>query len=139
MCLCFILKCRFLILPAKSYLLIDDDPDDQLLFSLAVKQLNKSITYFNADNGPDAFKLLDQENCILPDIIFIDLNMPIINGSDCLIQLKANAKLSHIPVVMYSTSSREEDINKTKNLGAFAFITKPHTISDLTAQLNSFF
>ncbi len=124
---------------AKHCLLIDDDHDDQLLFSIALKELNKSITFLNADNGLKALSMLTNEHTVIPDIIFLDLNMPIINGFDFLTRLKENSKLCNIPVVIYSTSCREEDIARTKNLGAFAFITKPYYIPDLTALLSNFF
>jgi CheY-like chemotaxis protein len=124
---------------AKRCLLIDDDHDDQLLFSLAIKELSKTIHLSYADSAIIALEKLQEDTASVPDLIFLDLNIPGINGFECLARLKENDKLSHIPVVIYSTSSRAEDVVKTKNLGAFAFITKPNHIRDLTVKLEQFF
>ena len=124
---------------AKSCLLIDDDHDDQFVFSLAIKALNKSVDCITVNDGFAALKKLEQDPLFRPDFIFLDLNLPGINGFDCLTRIKANAALSHIPVVIYTTSASEEDIIKTKNLGAAGFITKPYHITDLTITLMAFF
>jgi CheY-like chemotaxis protein len=124
---------------AKSCLLIDDDHDDQLVFSLAIKELNKPVLCIHADNGFDAISKLETENEFIPDFIFLDLNLPGLSGIDCLSRIKENPKLSHIPIVIYSTSSREEDIVKTKKLGAVGFITKPYHLLDLTMKLQELF
>jgi CheY-like chemotaxis protein len=123
----------------KSCLLIDDDLDDQLVFSLALKELNHPIFCVVANSGFEALKKLEHDPPFLPNIIFLDLNLPGINGFDCLSRIKKNEKLSHIPVVIYTTSHSLEDINRTKNLGAIDFITKPYHIKDLYARLNTFF
>ena len=123
---------------SKSCLLIDDDLDDQLVFSLALKIIG-NIRCVTSGNGFSALKKLEYEPPFIPDYIFLDLNLPGINGFDFLAKIKSNPKLSHIPVVIYTTSSREEDILKTKKLGAAAFITKPYQISELTTKLKDFF
>ena len=124
---------------AKSCILIDDDPDDQLVFSLAIAELNRSIFCLPASDALDALSKLENYSSFNPDYIFLDLNLPGINGFECLIRIKRNPKLSHIPVVIYTTSSRQEDIRKTKNLGAAAFITKPYLMADLSMKLNDLF
>lgn len=124
---------------AKSCLLIDDDHDDQLVFSIVIEKLNKSIQCVTADSAQEALKKLDQDFAFTPDLIFLDLNMPGINGLDCLVRIKANTKWAHIPVVIYSTSSRKEDIAKAQRLGAIDFITKSYHLADLTKKLNELF
>jgi len=101
--------------------------------------LNKSVDCITVNDGFAALKKLEQDPLFRPDFIFLDLNLPGINGFDCLTRIKANAALSHIPVVIYTTSASEEDIIKTKNLGAAGFITKPYHITDLTITLMAFF
>lgn len=123
----------------KSCILIDDDPDDQLVFSLAITELNKSVFCVAFGNALEALTKLEDDAAFSPDLIFLDLNLPGINGFECLTRIKRNPKLSHIPVVIYTTSSRQEDILKTKNLGAAAFITKPFLMADLSMRLNDFF
>lgn len=123
----------------KSCLLIDDDQDDQYVFSIVIEKLNKSIRFDVADDCPEALRKLEAEPAFLPDLIFLDLNLPGINGVDCLIRIKANPRLSHIPVVIYTTSSSKEDLIKTRGLGAVAFITKSYHIKDLTRKLTDLF
>jgi CheY-like chemotaxis protein len=123
----------------KSCLLIDDDHDDQLVFSLAINAIDRSVKCVMADSGFAALHKLEQEPFFTPDLIFLDLNLPGMNGIDCLIRIKANPRLTKIPVIIYSTSSREEDRIKTKALGVTAFITKPDHIVDLKSTLSEFF
>jgi CheY-like chemotaxis protein len=123
----------------KSCLLIDDDHDDQLVFSLAINSIDRSVKCVMADNGFAALHKLEQEPFFTPDIIFLDLNLPGMNGIDCLVRIKANPRLANIPIIIYSTSSRVEDHVKTKALGATAFITKPSHIVELKSKLSEFF
>lgn len=124
---------------AKSCLLIDDDHDDQLLFSIILEKVDKSILCVSVDNGVEAIRVLEHDLPRVPDLIFLDLNIPGSNGMDCLIKIKGIAALSLIPVVIYSTSSRNADIMKAKALGAVAFITKSYHVRDLTRKLNALF
>ena len=67
----------------------------------------------------------------LPIMIFLDLNMPGINGKQCLTKIKGNKDWSGIPVYIFTTSKLKQDIDETLKLGAAAFITKPATFQDL--------
>ena len=66
-----------------------------------------------------------QETYTLPDFIFLDLNMPRVNGRQCLIQLKKDTKLASIPVIIYSTSKLDADRQETKELGSVFFFLNP--------------
>lgn len=122
----------------KICLLIDDDVDDQEIFALAMDKISFPFVCQVANNGFEALQKLGKEN-VLPDYIFLDLNMPRMNGKECLRELKKNARFRNIPVVIYSTSSSQSDINDTKKLGAAAFIIKPFSLDALTEKLNNFF
>jgi CheY-like chemotaxis protein len=124
---------------AKRCLLIEDDHDDQLVFSVILDKLDKSILCVSVNNGSEAIKKLEEDLPVTPDLIFLDLNLPGLNGMDCLTWIKANPELRMIPVVIYTTSSRNEDVVKAKNLGAVAFITKSYHIRDLMRKLDAFF
>ncbi|MGV3560218.1 response regulator [Larkinella arboricola] len=115
--------------------LIDDDEDDQELFTLALKKVDPSLTCVVADDCGEALKKLRQEENFWPQYIFLDLNMPRMHGKQCLIELKKIARIKHIPIIIYSTSSEPKDIQETKALGAADFLTKPPLISTLTARL----
>jgi CheY-like chemotaxis protein len=109
---------------AVEFLLVDDDNDDSDLIFEVLKEVNSEVRYTYAMDGPEAFDMLG--NGYVPDIIFLDINMPGMNGWQCLTKLKANEQYRHMPVVMYSTSSYQHEIDKAFELGALAFFTKPN-------------
>lgn len=106
----------------KSILLVDDDNDDSELFLEAVEDLKLPTKVICATNGREALKILKNTDQ-LPDLIFLDINMPIMDGWACLKKLKED--YSGIPVFMYSTSSSPEEASKAYQLGAIKFCTKP--------------
>lgn len=126
------------MMASKTCLLIDDDHDDQLIFTLALKQVSGSILCVTADNGLDALQKLGQAS-FLPDYIFMDLNMPGMNGIECLLKIKDLEHLRNTPIIIYTTSSNQRDMMETHALGASAFITKPCHISDLSEKLHEVF
>jgi CheY-like chemotaxis protein len=117
-------------------LLIDDDEDDQEIFKMAVGVINPAIELSTASNGLIGLRML-QSGELRPDVIFLDLNMPRMNGKDFLKQVKTSVDLSDIPVVIYTTSSNELDKQETKQLGAISFLTKPDRIQDIVDQLTT--
>ena len=124
---------------SKSCLLIDDDLDDQLLFSMAISKMNSSTTCVTADNGLLAIRQLEQDSSFVPDLIFLDLHLPRLSGIDVLIRIKEHTRLAPIPVVIYTTSSSQSDILKAKTHGAADFITKSHDVIELMRKLNVLF
>ncbi len=115
-------------------LLVDDDLDDQMLFQDAIREINPAIEVATAMNGVDALKVLSA-NEIYPDYIFVDLNMPLMNGVQCLQEIKKLTYYSQVPVIIYSTSSYERDIMQTINNGAFYYIVKPFSFQELRDKL----
>ena len=115
----------------------DDDQDDVELFTEAVNEVDKSIQCHSAMDGEEALKKLMAMLPDLPDIIFLDLNMPRINGKQCLVEIKKTEKLNTVPVVIYSTSSIQHDIDETRELGAVYFLTKPASFGELCKELSS--
>lgn len=118
------------------FLLVDDDEDDALLFREAVGQLGPVMKCFIAESGEKVFEVLSQHHSAQPHIIFLDINMPIMNGWDCLERLKEDPEYRHIPVIIYSTSSAKQDVDKAYNLGALTFVTKPEDFKELTKILH---
>ncbi len=114
--------------------LIDDDEDDQFMFKEVVKSIDPSKHCEIAVNGKNALEILKLSD-YLPDIIFLDLNMPIMNGYDFLIQVKKEKKLKKIPVGIFSTSNNSHDKQITKEFGAQFFLTKPTDFQTLRKQL----
>ena len=119
--------------------LIDDDKDDQEIFTMALQDINHPIQCFFADDGVEAIMKFKNDPTFLPHCIFIDINMPRMNGMECLEVVKSSPSIRHIPVFMISTSADPKIIAKSKAMGAVAFIVKPYSISALTKVLADHF
>lgn len=115
---------------------VDDDLDDLMLFKDAINEIDATIEIETAGNGVEALKKLNEQAISEPDYIFIDLNMPLMNGVQCLQEIKKIPAYQHVPVIIYSTSSYERDILQTINNGAFHYIVKPFSFQELCDKLN---
>lgn len=111
--------------------LADDDEDDRLFFTDAFEELKINTIVNTVNNGKELLNYLNHPETVLPNIVFLDLNMPILNGIDCLKQIKANEKFNDIAVAIYSTSSSDQDVEDTFVLGANIYIKKPSNFDDL--------
>jgi len=105
-------------------LLVDDDTDDQLFFMDAVRALDPTLECTIANNGVEALDHL-RKVPPPPTLIFLDLNMPLMNGFECLAQLKKITEYKNIPVIIFTTSSHPVDLERTMLMGAVMFVTKP--------------
>ena len=120
-------------------MLIDDDIDDQEIFCLALQKINEQIQCEMVIDGVEAIKLLKSNLSARPDFIFIDVNMPRMDGLECLRQIKEIPEIRGARIFMFSTSSAPKLITNSKALGADGFIVKPPTISELTKKLAELF
>jgi CheY-like chemotaxis protein len=121
---------------SRYVLIVDDDSDDITLFKEAVKEVAPHVHCASALSGYEALNKLNEGEGPLPDIIFLDLNMPGMTGQQFLEEIKKTEKFQHIRVVIYTTSSRNKDKEETKKLGAESFITKPSTFSETCKALS---
>ena len=117
-------------------MLVDDDSDDTFLFEDVLLGIEPSAHFNSAVNGLDALNKI-RVGSTLPDVIFLDLNMPGMDGKECLAQLKKDNDLKNIPVIIYTTSSLSKDIELTMQMGAAGFITKPDNMKELKSILSS--
>ena len=117
----------------------DDDADDQLIFVTVIKENFPFIQVETFCHCDALLKFLNDEKKSLPDMIFLDLNMPGNDGNACLQLLKQTARLMNIPVVMYSTSGYERDIVKSINQGAYRYIVKPTSFKEIKDRLDEVF
>jgi CheY-like chemotaxis protein len=115
---------------SKIILLADDDDDDCILFSNALNEINIATSFKTVHNGEDLMAYLNS-TALLPDIVFLDMNMPRKNGAVCLTEMKATEKLKTIPVIIISTSLEHSLIEFIYANGAHYFIRKPNTYSKL--------
>lgn len=115
-----------------KFLLVDDDLDDVDLFQEAISKCDSRIDCTIAENGEEVFDLLPADGSYKPDVIFLDINMPVMNGWECLEMLKKHPSHRNIPVIIYSTSTAKQDVQKAYSLGATAFLAKPEDFRELT-------
>ncbi len=117
-------------------ILADDDEDDRLFFTDAFDELKINTKVQTYNDGAALMDYLNDEDSILPEILFLDLNMPKKNGIECLQEIKSNPKFSNIAVAIYSTSSSEEHIEETFVSGANIYIKKPSDFNMLKKVLS---
>lgn len=117
----------------KSYnlLLADDDLDDCNFFKEALEELNLTTSIRIVNDGVELMQLLLQNGFLLPDVIFLDINMPQKNGFECLLEIKRNDKLKQIPVIIISTSFDKKAVDQFYEKGAHYYIRKPTEFSQL--------
>ena len=120
-----------------SLLLVDDDTDDHEVFKMALQETEGAVLFAGVTGGEQALKTLDNR-AVKPDVIFLDVNMPMLNGFETLQQIKRQDHLRDIPVVMYSTSSSSRDEHNAIRLGAVAYLSKPSTLRELSEYLKTF-
>jgi CheY-like chemotaxis protein len=119
-------------------LLIDDDDEDHLFFNLALQKIPRSIECASARNAEEALKMLG-DNFYSPHFIFLDINMPGMNGIECLSEIKKIERLNDMKVYIYTTSSEENIDSICKQLGAEEIISKMSNIILLQEKLGRVF
>ena len=112
-----------------NVLLADDDVDDCIFFREALDELHLSTKLIAVHDGEQLMLLLNDETYHLPDVLFLDINMPRKNGFECLAEIKLSDKLQGLPVIMFSTSFEQEVVNRLYKNGARHFIRKPSEFS----------
>lgn len=117
--------------PLIKVLLVDDDNDDYLLFKKILDYQVFKTSLQLVINGDNFMAKLNDENLELPDVIFLDVNMPIRDGYSCLVEIKDLPRLKNIPIVMYSTSYERNVADMLFEMGADYFIQKPTDFEQL--------
>jgi CheY-like chemotaxis protein len=111
--------------------LADDDQDDRLFFTDAFDELKIKTKVSTFNDGVELMNYLNDTDSVLPNVLFLDLNMPKKNGLECLLEIKKNENLNDIAIAIYSTSSSEEHIEETFINGANIYIKKPSDFETL--------
>ena len=119
----------------KHLIIADDDEDDQMLLKEAIHEFSESILTTIIPDGKQLMNFLDKGN--IPELLLLDLNMPYKNGTECLMEIRANEHLRDIPVVILSTSRNIRDIELCFNFGANLFFTKPCSFQSLKMLIRS--
>jgi CheY-like chemotaxis protein len=108
----------------------EDDPEDVDVFCEVVRSINSRIACIIAKDGLEALSILEN-SVILPDFIFLDVNMPLLDGKECLKRIKKHKQFSSIPVIIYTTSNRQNEMRSFLEMGAFKYIIKPNSFEEL--------
>jgi CheY-like chemotaxis protein len=114
---------------------VDDDLDNGHIFKRVVMDINPAIHCIVLSSGFDLINFLTTEIMELPDFIFLDSNMPMMDGRECLVEIRKNKKLENIPVIIFSTYIAESDIPKYQQLNA-SCLEKPRDFHTLKATLD---
>ncbi|MCH8567130.1 MAG: response regulator [Balneolales bacterium] len=112
-------------------ILAEDDFDDRLLFEEAIEELPVFVQIDTFNNGEELMKWLIRKKNKLPDVLFLDLNMPRKNGFAALAEIKRNPDLQDLPVIIFSTATNTEMIKQVFNDAAHYYIRKPAHFHDL--------
>lgn len=113
---------------------IDDDPEDLDIFYKAVKTVNPLAKCLLARDAKEALNLL--RDAIVPDYIFLDIHMPLMDGKTVLSELRQNRKLESVPVIMYSTKINPTETEEYEALGAREFLNKHNDFGSLCSALD---
>ena len=116
--------------------LADDDCDDRTFFSDALREIPLSSKIFEFNNGVDLMADLLSSSIEKPDVIFLDLKMPMMDGFECLSEIRDLAKYANTPVIIYSTSYHPKEIDRLKEMGASLYLQKPSSYNQLKTLLH---
>ena len=114
-----------------NLVLADDDIDDCIFFKEALEELSYVTALSTVNNGVALMRLLTEGTEPLPHAVYLDLNMPLKTGFECLVEIKQTEKLKDVPVIIFSTSFNPEVVENLREQGATYYIRKPGDFSDL--------
>lgn len=120
----------------RNILLIDDDIDDADMFIEAINSLDENVTCLAETNPVKALEFLKSTK-ILPDLIFLDYNMPVLNGSEFIEKMRGDDKLKSIAVIVYSSYSQNAAAQLSIINDTERYISKPNSFTELTALLRN--
>jgi CheY-like chemotaxis protein len=133
---------------SKNILLAEDDPDDIYLISEAIDESGLHAELIIVENGVELLEYLQQAGKYanspdwrFPDLLLLDLNMPLMNGREALAAIKADESLRSLPIIVLTTSNAHSDLEQSYGHGASGFITKPagfKALRDMIAQIGSY-
>jgi CheY-like chemotaxis protein len=112
-------------------LIADDDEDDRIFFRDALQEIKVNTNLTLVNDGSQLMNYLNNTDNRVPDVLFLDLNMPVLSGMNCLIEIRKMSRFKDLAVAIYSTSSSEENIEEAFVQGANIYIKKPNDFSAL--------
>lgn len=125
-------------MPLLRVLLVDDNPTDRILAIEAFADYEPTVELTVCSSGGEALEYMHQHEGRLPDVLLLDINMPIMTGLELLKHMKQEPLLAHIPVVMLTTSGAIDDVRQAYRLQASSYLVKASSFSNFLAQIESF-
>ncbi len=120
----------------KRVVMAEDDSDDFQIVAEAIRDLSLEVLLTRAENGDVLMKMLNKE---LPDVLLLDMIMPLKNGKDCLLEIRQNKKFDNLPIIVYSGLRDFETIEFCFRKGTNMYVYKPHTYSELVEVMEKIF
>ena len=114
--------------------LAEDDIDDQNIFQIALQEVDPAIQLEFASNGN---QLLEKLRLNKPDLVFLDLDMPYKNGLECLLEIRNDDELEHLPVIVFSSTTKQSNIQTAYEMGAHLFFIKPPVYTDYLSSIRA--
>ncbi|HET6557662.1 MAG TPA: response regulator [Prolixibacteraceae bacterium] len=118
-----------------NILLADDDADDRLFFKEAMEEIDLDTMVSFVNDGAQLMYFLNQPEICLPHILFLDINMPIKNGMECLKEIRRSDRFRNMMIVIYSTSGSDNDMQEAFLNGANVYLKKPNNFAELKSSL----
>lgn len=118
----------------ETLLLAEDDDDDYLIFSLALRETKLAAELSRVANGDELMESLEES---IPDVLFLDIRIPCRNGTECLKEIRANARFDEMPVVIHSGFGDDKNIGDCYEAGATRYVIKPNTIREVAEILQN--
>jgi CheY-like chemotaxis protein len=122
--------------PAKNVLIAEDDDDDFFIFSEAIKEISITVILSRAENGEILIRLLEEK---FPDMVFLDISMPCVDGRNCLQHIRSNRRYDDLPVIMYTSISDFETVEFCYRQGSNFYVYKPNSYAELVEVLEKIF
>ncbi len=120
----------------KSVFLFEDDPDDILLFEDALREVDRTAKLTATRDSEVGLHMLHDPAQPLPDVLVLDINMPVLNGLDCLVELRKQERTRKLPVIMLSTNQHHAVMKEAYEKGVNHYIPKPSRFEDLKAAIS---
>jgi len=120
-----------------NLLLVDDDEDDRMFFEEALSEISPESTILLKKDGKETLSYLLRPDTIAPDILFLDLNMPFIDGVKCLEEIRRTKTLNGVFVVINTTTASKREIDNTFEKGANLFLIKPNSFDELKKSISA--
>ena len=120
----------------RDIILAEDDTDDLLFFEMAIKETGVPVALRHAKDGTVLFILLEEH---IPELLFLDINMPCKDGVSCIREIRQSKEYDHLPVIMYTSNLFKKTIEDCYRNGANFYLAKPDTLSQLSEKLKKVF